>query len=232
MSKPVAIVVGASRGMGAAIAQELYNRGYSLSTMSTSGESAFANDSNVLSLKGSVLNPQDLERLVAVTREKFGRIDVVANSTGHPAQGDLLDISDQAWHDGLDMVFLNVVRIARLVTPIFLQQGSGSMVNIASFSAVEPSLDYPVSSALRAGLANFCKMYADRYAENNIRMNNLLPGFIESYEIDESIQQAIPMQRSGKLSEIAKTAAFLLSDDAGYITGQSIRVDGGLTRSF
>lgn len=232
MNKPVAIVVGASRGMGAAIAQELYNRGYALSTMSTTGETALEQNEHILSIKGSVLNPHDHENLVKLTMEKFGRVDAVANSTGHPAQGDLLDITDQFWHDGLDMVFLNVVRMARLVTPIFQAQGSGSIVNIASFSALEPSLDYPVSSALRAGLANFCKMYADRYAENNIRMNNILPGFIENYVLDEGIQQAIPMQRPGKLAEIAKTAAFLLSNDAGYITGQSIRVDGGLTRSF
>ena len=129
------------------------------------------------------------------------------------------------------MVVLNVVRIARLATPVMLQQGGGAIVNISTFSAFEPSAAFPLSSSLRAALAGFAKLYADRYAAEGVRMNNILPGFIENSEIDEETLRAIPMGRRGSVAEIAKTAAFLLSGYSGYVTGQNVRVDGGLTRS-
>ena len=131
----------------------------------------------------------------------------------------------------LDLVVLNVVRMARLVTPVMLREGGGAVVNVSTFSAFEPSPAFPLSSALRAALAGFTKLYADRYAAEGIRMNNVLPGFVESFEIDEEVRRSIPMQRRGSVEEIAKTAAFLLSEDSAYLTGQNIRVDGGLTRS-
>jgi NAD(P)-dependent dehydrogenase (short-subunit alcohol dehydrogenase family) len=112
-----------------------------------------------------------------------------------------------------------------------LRQGGGATVNVSTFSAFEPSPDFPLSSALRAALAGFTKLYADRYAAGGVRMNNILPGFVESFEIDEETRRTIPMQRRGAVAEVAKTAAFLLSEDAGYVTGQNLRVDGGLTRS-
>ncbi len=154
------------------------------------------------------------------------------NSTGHPQSGDILELTDDEWHGALDLVVLNVVRIARLVTQAMVRQGGGSIVNISTFSAFEPSPTFPLSSSLRAALAGSTKLYADRYAAEGIRMNNILPGYIESFEIDEETRRSIPRQRQGSVAEIAKTAAFLLSDDSGYITGQSIRVDGGLTRSI
>ena len=126
---------------------------------------------------------------------------------------------------------LNVVRIARLVTPAMLRQGGGAIINVSTFSAFEPSPTFPLSSSLRAALAGFTKLYADRYAADGIRMNNILPGYIESFEIDDETRESIPMQRRGTVEEIAKSVAFLVSDDASYITGQNLRVDGGLTRS-
>ena len=142
-----------------------------------------------------------------------------------------MELTDGQWHEALELVVLNVVRIARLVTPAMLRQGGGAIVNVSTFSAFEPSPDFPLSSALRAALAGFTKLYADRYAAEGVRMNNILPGFIESFEIDEETRRSIPMQRQGSVAEVAKTATFLLSDDSGYVTGQNLRVDGGLTRS-
>ena len=121
--------------------------------------------------------------------------------------------------------------MARVVTPVMRAQGGGAIVNISTFSAFEPSLDYPVSSTLRAGLGSFTRLYADRYAPDNIRMNNILPGFIDSLPHGADKSAKVPMRRIGTMAEIAKTAAFLLGDGAGYITGQNVRVDGGLTRS-
>lgn len=230
-STKVAIVTAAGRGMGAAIARELAAGGYALALLSPSGAAeTVAKELGALGLTGSVTEPADLQRLVNATLERHGRIDAVVNNTGPVPKGDLLDHDDDAWHASLDMVLLNVVRMARLVTPVMREQGGGAIVNISTFSAFEPSLDYPVSSTLRAGLGSFTKLYAERYAADNIRMNNILPGFIDSLPHGEDKAAKAPMRRIGTVAEIAKTAAFLLGDGAGYITGQNLRVDGGLTR--
>src|SRR5215212_4237748 len=227
-----AIVTAAGSGIGAACARELTSRGYAVALMSTSGKAeALAKELGGLGLTGSVTEEDHLEALVSETLDRYGRIDGVVNSTGHPASGEILNLTDEQWHYALDLVVLNVVRIARLVTPAMLRQGGGAIVNVSTFPAFEPSPVFPLSSSLRAALAGFAKLYADRYAAEGVRMNNILPGFIESFEIDEETRRSIPMQRQGSVSEIAKTAAFLISSDAGYVTGQNIRVDGGLTRS-
>lgn len=232
MTAKIAIITAAGRGMGAACARELVAQGYVVALMSPSGSAAaLAQELGGWGMAGSVTEPADLERLVSETVGRYGRVDALINNTGHPPKGDLLDISDESWHTGLDMLLLNVVRMARLVTPIMQRQGGGAIVNISTFAAFEPSLAFPVSASLRAALGSFAKLYADRYAADGIRMNNLLPGYIESYAVADETRQKIPMQRSGTVGEIAQTTAFLLSDAAGYITGQNIRVDGGITRS-
>ena len=231
--KKVAILTAAGSGMGAACARELARGGYAVALMSPSGKAeALAKELGGLGLTGSVTEEANLEALVDATLERYGRIDGVVNSSGHPASGEILELTDEQWHGALDLVVLNVVRIARLVTPAMLRQGGGgAIVNISTFSAFEPSPAFPLSSSLRAALAGFTKLYADRYAAEGIRMNNILPGYVESFEIDEETRESIPMRRRGSVVEIAKTAAFLLADDPGYITGQNIRVDGGLTGS-
>ena len=230
-SERVAIVTAAGRGMGAAIARELAVEGYALALLSSSGAAEkLAEELGGIGVTGSVAEPAVLKRLVDATMERHGRVDAVVNNTGHIAKGDLLDHDDDTWHASLDMALLNVVRMARLVTPMMRAQGGGAIVNISTFSAFEPSLDFPVSSTLRAALGSFAKLYADRYASDNIRMNNILPGFIDSLPHGEDKSAKVPMRRIGTMAEIAKTAAFLLGDGAGYITGQNLRVDGGITR--
>jgi len=162
--------------------------------------------------------------------KQYGRIDAVVNHTAHPPKGDLLEIEDEAWRVGLDMLILNVVRMARLVTPIMEKQGGGAWVNISTFAAFEPEQALPVSCTLRAGLSAFSKLYADRYAKAGIRMNNVLPGYIDSLNHAPATAERIPLGRIGSVEEIADTTRFLLSAEAGYITGQSLIVDGGLTR--
>lgn len=229
----VAIITAAGKGMGAAIARELATDGYQLALMSNAGGAeSLAAELDSFGMTGSVTNVDDLENLVSQTMDAFGRVDAVVNNTGHPAKGPLLDISDEDWHEGLDLVLLNVIRMARFVTPIMSAQGKGAIVNISTFAAFEPDAAFPVSSSLRAGLAGFTKMYADAYAREGIRMNCILPGYIDSYPESEENIDRIPMERYGGVDEIAKTVKFLISDDAGYITGQNIRVDGGITRSF
>ena len=230
--KKVAIVTAAGKGMGAAIARELATHGYDLALFSNSGGAeALATELNGIGLTGSVTEADDLKQLVDLTLAKHGRIDAVINNTGHPPKGPLLEIPDEAWHQGLDIVLLNVVRMARLVTPLMQAQGGGAIVNISTFAAFEPDPAFPVSCTLRAGLASFTKLYADQFAPYGIRMNNLLPGFVDSYPESEAIKQRIPLGRYAGVNEIAKTARFLISTDSSYITGQNIRIDGGITRS-
>jgi NAD(P)-dependent dehydrogenase (short-subunit alcohol dehydrogenase family) len=228
----IAVITGAGRGMGAAIAKELVARGYGVALLSPSGAAEkLAVELGGVGVTGSVTREDDLRRLVDAAMKIYGRIDAVVNSSGHPPKGHLLDIPDSDWHAGLDINFLNVVRMARLVTPIMLRQGGGAFVNISTYAAYEPESHFPVSTPVRAALGSFCKIYADMYAKDNIRMNNLLPGFIDSLPEVEMFRKRIPMGRYGTVEEIAGTTAFLLSPDAGYITGQNIRVDGGITRS-
>lgn len=232
MSEKVAIITAAGKGIGAAIAKELAAVGYRVSLLSNSGGAvALADELGGIGMTGSVTNLDDLKKLVDSTMEKYGRVDSVVNNTGHPPKGDILAISDDDWHLGLELLILNVVRMARLVTPIFEKQGGGAMVNISTFSAFEPDPAFPVSSSLRSGLAGFTKLYADRYAEVGIRMNNVLPGFMDNYPESTEIVEKIPMKRYAKVEEVASTVCFLLSEDAGYITGQNIRVDGGINHS-
>lgn len=204
MFKKVAVVTAASKGMGAACAKELAQRGYDLVLMSRSKTVIeLADTLQGIGLQGDVTNPDDLERVVSKAFKRYGRIDAVVNNTGHPAKGDLLGISDQEWHHGLDLLLLNVVRIARHVVPMMEKKHGGSIVNISSFGAREPSLAFPLSSSLRSALSEFTKLFADRYAKQGIRMNNVLPGFVDSYPIDNETKENIPMQRSGSVKEIA-----------------------------
>ncbi|AOK32068.1 MULTISPECIES: SDR family oxidoreductase [Burkholderia] len=229
----VALVTAAGKGMGAAIAKELASNGYRVALMSPSGSAEkLAAEFGGIGIAGSVTDTADLDRLVHLTLERYGRIDAVVNNTGHPPKGDLLSIDDEKWHAGLDLIILNVVRVLRRVTPVFQAQGGGAIVNISSFAADAPEQAMPVSSALRAALSAFTRLYAERYANDNIRINSVLPGFIDSWPQTPEIVARIPFGRFGKTQEIAKTVAFLLSDGAGYITGQNIRVDGGIVRAL
>jgi NAD(P)-dependent dehydrogenase (short-subunit alcohol dehydrogenase family) len=230
--RPVALVTAASRGIGAACARRLAAEGYAVVLLARSPEvEDLANELGGAGMVGSVSVAKDLKRYVATAMERFDRIDAVIANTGHPAKGELLELSDDSWMEGMDLLLLSVIRLARLVTPVMLRQGGGALLNISSLWAVEPHLDAPVSSTLRGALGNFTKLYADRYAGANIRMNCLLPGFMSTYPVAEKFQQAIPMARIADPDEIAAAAAFLVSPAAAYITGQSIRADGGLTRS-
>src|SRR6478609_4777027 len=223
--KPVALVTASSQGMGEAIARELHARGYALALMARSDRiMTLANELGGVALQGSVTDPADLERFVTLATERYGRIDAVVNHTGHPPKGDLLAIPDADWHLVLDVVLLNVIRMSRLVTPIMEKARRGAIVNVSTFAAFEPDPDFPVSASLRTALAAFTKLYADRYAKAGIRMNNVLPGFIDSLPEKEDRRARIPMGRYGSVAELAKTVAFLLSDDAGYVTGQNLLV--------
>jgi NAD(P)-dependent dehydrogenase (short-subunit alcohol dehydrogenase family) len=229
----VALIIGGGSGMGAAAAQRLAADGFAIGILSSSGKGeALATQLGGVGVTGSNRNIADLQRVVDACVARWGRIDVLVNSAGHGPKGDLLTLSDEEWLLGMEVYLMNVVRTARLVTPLMQQQGGGAIINISSFSAAEPSLSFPTSSVFRSGLAAYAKLFADRYAAHNIRMNNVLPGFIDSLPEKPAIKEKIPMARYGKTTEIAALVSHLVSADAAYITGQNIRIDGGITRSL
>lgn len=228
----VAIVTAGGSGMGAGAARRLAADGFRVAILSSSGKGeALAAELGGLGVTGSNQSNDDLKKLVDLVVHKWGRIDVLVNSAGHGPRAPILDLTDDDWHRGLDVYLLSAVRPSRLVTPIMEQQRSGVIINISTFAAFEPDPVFPTSGVFRSGLAAFTKLFADKYAAQNIRMNNVLPGFIDSLPEKQEFRDRIPMQRYGKTKEIADVIAFLASDGAGYITGQNIRVDGGITRS-
>ena len=143
----------------------------------------------------------------------------------------ILEISDADWQLGMEFYLLNAIRMTRLVTPVMQAQKSGSIVNLLTYALFEPEAAFPTSGVFRAGLAAFTKLFADQYAADNIRMNNVLPGFIDSLPEKEDRRARIPMGRYGTSDEVAELILFLASDKSSYMTGQNIRIDGGITRS-
>lgn len=228
----VALVIGGGSGIGADAARALHERGYRVGVMSSSGKGeALGNELGGLGFTGSNLEPDDLSRFVDAAVDRFGRIDAVVNSTGHGAKGGVLGLSDEEWHTGMDIYLTSVIRVARLVTPIMKRGGGGSIVNVSSFSAIEPDPDFPTSAVFRAGLSAFTKMFSDEFALDSVRMNNVLPGFVDSLPETEVRRARIAIGRYSRVREISEAIVFLASDASSSITGQSIRVDGGLTRS-
>lgn len=233
MTEKVAIVTGAGKGMGAGILKKLAADGYRVAAMSPSGAAkTLAESLGGVGVTGSNAKADDVKALVDLTLDKYGRIDAVVNNTGHPPKGNLLDLDDAAWLTGFELVHLAVVRMVRLVTPVMLRQGGGAFVNLLTYATFEPEADFPISGPVRAAVASFSKVYADQYAAQGIRMNNVLPGFIDSLPAKDTRVARIPMKRYGTVREIADAVAFLLSEQASYITGQNLRVDGGITRSI
>ena len=243
----IAIVTAAGQGIGAACARGLAERGYRVALMSRSGEAEkLAGELSGAGMQGTVTSESDLQKLVDLALQRYGRIDAVVNNTGRDPESlhvsgppydpdldrSLTAITDQAWLNGVDLYFLNVVRMARIITPVFQRQGGGAIVNISTFAAPEPRLIFPVSGTMRMALAAYTKLYADRYARDGIRMNNLLPGFVDNWPLDEANRRTIPLGRATKMSELAATVAFLISPEGAAITGQNVLVDGGVNRGL
>jgi NAD(P)-dependent dehydrogenase (short-subunit alcohol dehydrogenase family) len=209
----VAVVTAGGSGMGAAAARRLAADGFKVAVLSSSGKGeALAKELDGVGVTGSNQSSDDLKRVVDQTMERWGRIDVLVNSAGHGPRAPLLDLTDEDWHRGIEVYFLNVVRATRLVVPIMVKQKSGAIINVSTAWAFEPSAMFPTSAVARAGLAAFTKLFSDQYAADNVRMNNVLPGWIDSLPATEERRQGVPMQRYGKSEEIAATVAFLASD--------------------
>lgn len=228
----VAVITAGGSGMGADAARRLSSEGYEVAILSSSGKGeALAKELGGAGVTGSNRSVDDIQKLFDLAMDRWGRIDALVNSAGHGPKGDVLEISDEDWHDGMEVYLLNAIRPARLAAPIMAAQGGGAIVNISTFAVFEPDPLFPTSGVFRAALAGFTKLFADKFAPENVRMNNILPGFIDSLPETGDRRARIPMGRYGTSGEVSSLIAYLVSDEGGYITGQNIRIDGGLTRS-
>jgi NAD(P)-dependent dehydrogenase (short-subunit alcohol dehydrogenase family) len=231
-TQKVALITAGGSGLGAAAARRLAADGHRIAVLSSSGKGqALAEALGGVGVIGSNQSTDDLRALVGLAMTRWGRIDVLVNSAGHGPKGAVLEISDDDWHLGMEFYLLNVIRPTRLVAPLMASRDGGTIINISTFATFEPDPLFPTSGVFRAALASFTKLFADRYAQDNLRMNNVLPGFIDSLPETEDRKARIPMGRYGASAEVAGLISYLASDVAAYVTGQNIRIDGGLTRS-
>ena len=228
----VALITAGGSGMGADAARQLAADGFKVGILSSSGKGeALGTELGGFGVTGSNTNPDDLSALVQGAVDRWDRVDALVNYAGHGPKGPVLEISDDDWHTGMEVYLMNAIRPTRLVTPIMQAQGGGTIINISTFAAFEPDPLFPTSGVFRAGLAAFTKLYSDKYAADNIRMNNVLPGFIDSLPETDDRKARIPMGRYGRAQEVSSVISLLASEGGGYMTGQNLRIDGGLTRA-
>ncbi len=184
---------------------------------------ALAQELGGFGVTGSNQNPDDIARIVSETKDRYGRIDVLVNSAGHGPRAPVLELTDAQWHTGMDVYLLNVIRPSRLVAPIMAEQKGGAIINISSAWAFEPTAMFPTSAVFRAGLAAFTKLFADQYGPHNVRMNNVLPGWIDSLPATEERRAGVPLGRYGRSEEIAATIAFLAPKAGPISRGRTSR---------
>lgn len=227
----VALIAAGGSGMGADAARRLAADGFRVAIMSSSGKGeALAKELGGVGVTGSNLEPETHQALVDAAMAEWGRIDVLVNSAGDGPKGGVLDITDDEWHQGMEAYLLNVIRPSRLVVPIMAQNGGGAIINISTFAAYEPDPRFPTSGVFRAALGNFTKLLADKHGPDNIRVNNILPGFIDSRPHNDERLAPVPLGRAGTMAEVSGLIAYLAGPDGAYVTGQNIRIDGGVTR--
>jgi len=229
---PVALVTASGKGMGAGIARTLAARGYRVGTLSPSGGAeALAGELGGFGVTGSLTEAADTDRLIDEALSRWGRIDALVINAGHPPKGALLDLTDEEWITAYELMFLSAVRMLRKTVPPMRAAGGGSVVVMSSFAALEPDDTFATSAVVRSGLLAFTKMLADQEAPHGIRMNTVVPGFIDSLPEKPGRRERIPMGRYGTVEEVAEAVAFLCSDAASYLTGNVLKLDGGMIRS-
>ncbi|WP_405740706.1 SDR family oxidoreductase [Streptomyces sp. NBC_01525] len=241
------LVTGATRGLGLATARALTADGARVVLTGRTAESAAAAAAELgeraVGVAADNAGPQTPERLIATARERFGRLDGILISVGGPPPGRTTDLTDDQWRDGFETVFLGAVRLARAVAA---ELGEGGVIGfVLSGSVYEPIGGLTVSNGLRPGLAGFAKSLADEVGPRGIRVVGVLPGRIATDRMtqldavsgDPEANRArncatIPLGRYGEPDEFGRTAAFLLSPAASYLTGVMVPVDGGARRGF
>ena len=253
----VAMVGGASRGLGFAVARALAVEGAHVSIVSRDPDRVCTaavrleqeTGASVLAMPVDLRSNEAIARWFGATEERFGGVDLLFANTGGPPSGPALSVDDQNWVAAFELLLLSIVRTVRLVAPSMTARGGGAIVVGTSSSVKEPIANLGISNVVRASVAALSKTLALELAASGIRVNNLIPGRIDTDRVREldaingkrcgvSVAEqrtrstaTIPLGRYGQPDEFGRAAAFLLSDAAAYITGASVQVDGGLIKS-
>jgi len=254
----VALVAGASQGMGRAVALGFAREGAKVSICAR-GEAQLKEAAemirretggDVLALVADMTRLEDIQKLVAKTVERFGRLDVVVTNAGGPPPGEFMKFTDEDWEKAFHLSFMSALRLAREAVPHMRKVGGGRVVNITSYSVKEPIAGLVLSNAIRSAVIGLAKTLSRELAKDNILVNNVCPGRIDTErarklnqaraerlqrpveEINREMAAEIPLGRYGTAEEMADLIVFLASGRASYITGTTIQIDGGLVRGI
>ncbi|MBN2162901.1 MAG: SDR family oxidoreductase [Pontiellaceae bacterium] len=253
----VAMVAAASRGLGYGIARELAREGALVSIGSRTEPDVYDAADSLTEESGSEIlanvldasDPDSVAQWIDHTVNAFGGVDMLVVNAGGPPAGNFDDFDDTAWQSAFELTLMSAVRMIRGVLPFMRQAGGGSILTITSCSVKEPIDFLLLSNVMRSGVTSLAKSLSLQLAPENIRINNLMPGRIDTDRVQsldamnatqqgldpESVRAAnelgIPMRRYGTIDEFGRLGAFLLSDASSYITGQTIGVDGGLIKT-
>lgn len=238
-----ALVTGASRGIGAAIAKKLAARGFMV-IINYGHSSAAAEEvknqieqagGQAVLMQGDVSSGDDVDRMFKDIKKTWGRLDVLVNNAGINRDTLLVRMKEDQWDAVLSTDLKSVFFTTKAAASLMMRQRSGSIINIASVVGITGNAGQANYAAAKAGVIGFTKSVAKELAARGIRVNAIAPGFIETdmtdaipEKIREGMLEAIPLRRGGKAEDVANVVAFLASDDAGYIIGQVLKVDGGM----
>jgi 3-oxoacyl-[acyl-carrier protein] reductase len=258
LTNKVAMVGGASKGLGYAVARALAGEGARVALASRSADGvrqaadmiASETGADVLAVTADLATATGVERWHAATLEKFGGVDLLFANTGGPPAGTALSLDDTAWHAAFELLLLSAVRAIRLVVPSMRARGGGAILIGTSSTVKEPVQMLALSNVMRSGVTSLAKTLSVELAPDRIRVNTLVPGRIQTdrlthldainadkagIALDEQQRRSastIPMGRYGDPEEFGRVGAFLLSDAASYITGTAVYVDGGLIKTI
>jgi 3-oxoacyl-[acyl-carrier protein] reductase len=242
LSGRTAIVCGASAGIGLAIAKAFSAEGAQVTMFARRRQvlEAEAERIGALAVQGDVTNPPDCERVVGRTLEAFGGIDILVNNSGGPPRGPALQVDDESLEAAVALLLLSAVRLTNLCLPHLRQSPAGRVINIESSTVREPADNLALSNAVRPGVIGWAKTLSREVGPDGITINSIAPGRIDTERLAERYPKGpteadlkpIPLRRLGRPEEIASVVTFLASDDASYVTGATIPVDGGLTRNI
>lgn len=234
-----ALVMGSSSGLGRSVAESLIQEG-ALVTLNSRSDERLQKTVKELKAHGGIAadlsKPGEAKKLIEKAMAAMGGIDILVTNTGGPLKGKFAEVSDQQWQEDFQSLWMSVVESFRMVLPSMQKQKYGRLLLITSIAAKEPLAALTTSNGLRAGLTGLAKSIATEYAADGITINLLLPGYTATDRLkelnlsDERVRQMVPAGRLGDPRELADLACFLASPRAGYITGQSIAVDGGVLK--